>query len=50
MEPLTKRCSKNFLEESFPQDLKYGLSNTGNFSDFKNEFKNAFNVYKATCQ
>ena len=42
MEPkvLSKRCFKNFSEQSFLQDLKQGLSNTGNFSDFNNEFKN----------
>ena len=43
MEPkvLSKRCFKNFSEQSFLQDLKQGLSNTGNFSDFNSEFKNA---------
>ena len=40
---LSKRCFKNFSEQSFLQDLKQGLSNTGNFSDFNNEFKNTFN-------
>ena len=42
MEPkvLSKRCFKNFSEQSFLQDLKQGLSNTGNFSDFNNKFKN----------
>ena len=42
MEPkvLSKRCFKKFSEESFQQDLKQVLRNTGNFSDFKNEFKN----------
>ena len=45
MEPkvLSKRCFKNFSEQSFLQDLKQGLSNTGNFSDFNNEFKNILN-------
>ena len=45
MEPkvLSKRCFKNFLEKSFLQDLKQGLSKTGNFSDFNNEFKNTLN-------
>ena len=36
---LSKRCFKNFSEQSFLQ----GLSNTGNFSDFNNEFKNTLN-------
>ena len=42
MEPkvLSKRCFKNFSEQSFLQDLKQGLNNTGNCSDFNNEFKN----------
>ena len=41
MEPkvLSKRCFKNFPEQSFLQ----GLSNTGNFSDFNNKFKNTLN-------
>ena len=45
MEPkvLSKRCFKNFPEQSFLQNLKQGLSNTGNFSDFNNEFKNTLN-------
>ena len=45
MEPkvLSKRCFKNFSEQSFLQDLKKGLSNTGNFSDFNNKFKNTLN-------
>ena len=45
MEPkiLSKRCFKNFSEQSFPQDLKQGLSNTGNFRDFNSEFKNTLN-------
>ena len=45
MEPkvLSKRCFKNFSEQSFLQDLKQGLSNTGNFIDFNNEFKNTLN-------
>ena len=45
MEPrvLSKRCFKNFSEQSFLQDLKQGLSNTGNFSNFNNEFKNTLN-------
>ena len=37
---LSKRCFKNFSEQSFLQDLKQGLSNAANFSDFNNEFKN----------
>ena len=40
----TKRCIKNFSEQSFQQDLKQGLSNTDNFSDFNNELKN-FNKF-----
>ena len=40
---LSKRCFKNFSEQSFLQDLKQGLSNTGNFSDFNREFKNTLN-------
>ena len=40
---LSKRCFKNFSEQSFLQDLKQGLSNTGNFSDFNNELKNTLN-------
>ena len=40
---LSKRCFKNLSEQSFLQDLKQGLSNTGNFSDFDNEFKNTLN-------
>ena len=40
---LSKRCFKNFSEQSFLQDLKQGLSNTGNFSDFNSEFKNTLN-------
>ena len=45
MEPkvLSKRCFKNFSEQSFLQDLKQGLSNTSNFSDFNNEFKSTLN-------
>ena len=46
MEPkfLSKRCFKNFSEQSFLQDLKQRLSNTGNFSDLNNnEFKNTLN-------
>ena len=39
----TKRCFKNFSEQSFRQDLKKELSNTGNFSDFNNQFKNILN-------
>ena len=34
---------KNFSGQSFLQDLKQGLSKTGNFSDFNNEFKNTLN-------
>ena len=40
---LSKRCFKNFSDQFFLQDLKQGLSNTGNFSDFNNEFKNTLN-------
>ena len=49
MEPkvLSKRCFKNFSEQSFLQDLKKGLSNTGNFSDFNNKFKNTLNDHAA---
>ena len=49
MEPkvLSKRCFKNFLEQSFLQDLKKGLSDTGNFSDFNNKFKNTLNDHAA---
>ena len=45
MEPkvLTKRCFKNFSEQSFQQDLKHGLSNIDDFSDFNNEFQNTLN-------
>ena len=45
MEPivLTKRCFKNFSKQSFLQDLKQGLSKTGNFSDFNTKFKNTLN-------
>ena len=45
MEPkvLSKRYFKNFSEQSFLRDLKQGLSNTGNFSDFNNKFKNTLN-------
>ena len=45
MEPkvISKRCFKNFSEQSFLQDLKQGLSDTGNCSDFNNEFKNTLN-------
>ena len=59
---LTKRFFKNFLEQSFLQDLKQRLSNNSNFSDFNNEFKNTLNDHapiknfkipwecKATCE
>ena len=42
MEPkvLSKRWFKNFSEQFFLQDLKQGLSNIGNFSDFKNTLNN----------
>ena len=45
MEPkvLSKRSFKNFSEQSFLKDLIQGLSNTGNFSDFNNKFKNTLN-------
>ena len=45
MEPkvLSKRCFKDFSEQFFLQDSKQGLSNTGNFSDFNNKFKNTLN-------
>ena len=42
---LSKRCFKNCSEQSFLQDFKQGLSNTGNFNDFNNEFKNTLNNY-----
>ena len=47
MEPkvLSKRCCKNFSVQSSLQDLKQGLSKTGNFSDFNNEFKSTLNNY-----
>ena len=44
---LSKKFSKNFSEQSFLQDLKQGLSNTGNFSDFNNEFKNTLNNHSS---
>ena len=40
---LTNRCFKNFSEQSFLQDFKQRLTNTGNFIDFNNEFKNILN-------
>ena len=42
MEPkvFSKRFFKNFSEQSFLQDLKQGLSNTCNVSDFNNKFEN----------
>ena len=40
---LSREFLKNFSEKSFLQDLKQGLSNTGSFSDFNNEFKNTLN-------
>ena len=45
MEPkvLSKKCFKNFSEQSFRQDLKQGLSNTGNFIDVNSQFKNTLN-------
>ena len=45
MEPkvLSKRCFKNFSEQSFLQDLKQGLSKTSNFNDFNDKFKNTLN-------
>ena len=50
MEPkvLSKKCFKNSSEQSFLQELKQGLSNTGNFSDFDNEFKNTLNNHAPT--
>ena len=36
---LRKRQYKNFTKESFFKDLKFGISNDGIFSDFKNEFE-----------
>ena len=59
MEPrvLSKRCFKNFSEQSSLQDLKQGLSNTRIFIDFNSKFKNTLNdhapietSYKTTCQ
>ena len=40
---LSRNFFKNFSEKSFLQDLKQGLSNTGSFSVFNNEFKNTLN-------
>ena len=40
---LSKRHFKNFSEQSFLQDLKQGLSNTGNFGEFNNKFENSLN-------
>ena len=40
---LSREFLKNFSGKSFLQDLKQGLSNTGSFSDFNNEFKNTLN-------
>ena len=40
---LSKRCFKNVSEQSFLQNLKQGLGNTGNFSNFNKEFKNILN-------
>ena len=50
MEPkvLAKSCFMNFSEQSFQQDLKQGLGNTGNVSDFNNEFKNTLNDHAPT--
>ena len=42
---LLKRCFKDFSEQSFLQDLKQGLRNTGIFSDINNEFGNALSVH-----
>ena len=41
MEPkvLSKRCFKNFSEQSFLQDLKQGSSNSGKFSDLITNLK-----------
>ena len=40
---LSKRCFKNVSEQSFLQNLKQGLGNTANFSNFNKEFKNILN-------
>ena len=40
---ITNRCFINFSGQSFLQDLKQGLSSTGNFSDFNKEVKNTLN-------
>ena len=42
---LSKRCFKNFSEQSFLEDLKQGLSNTSDFSDFNNECQNTLNKH-----
>ena len=44
---LTKRCFKNLSEQSSLQDLKQGLSNNDNFSDFNNRFKNTLSDHKS---
>ena len=36
---LTKRRFENFSEQSFLQDLKHGLSNTGNLAILINNLK-----------
>ena len=48
MEPkvLSKRCFQNFSKHSFLQDLKQGLSNTGNFRmNLTNDYKNTLNIH-----
>ena len=47
MEPkvLLKRRFRDFSEQSFLQDLKQGLRNTGIFSGINNEFENALSVH-----
>ena len=44
---LTKRCFKNLSEQSSLQDLKQGLSDNDNFSDFNNGFKNTLSDHKS---
>ena len=40
---LSKRRFKNSSEQAFLHNLKQGVSNAGNFSEFNNEFKNTLN-------
>ena len=56
MEPkvLTKRYFIDFSKQSFLQDVKQELSNTGHSSDFNNQFKNTLNdhapIKTANCK